>query len=131
MPETTLQDKKARKVLIVEDEGDMRLLLDIMLNGKSNLEMEYAKSLKDAGTFLQEEQPDVVILDNKLPDGLGIDYISEIKKNYPEIKIIMISGYDASAEDVALENGANIFLQKPFTRDQLYNSIVQLLDHKN
>ena len=131
MPETTLQDKKARKVLIVEDEGDMRLLLDIMLNGKSNLEMEYAKSLKDAGTFLQEEKPDVVILDNKLPDGMGIDYISEIKKNYPEIKIIMISGYDASAEDVALENGANIFLQKPFTRDQLYNSIVQLLDHKN
>lgn len=131
MPGTTLQDKKARKVLIVEDEGDMRLLLDIMLNGKSNLEMEYAKSLKDAGTFLKEEQPDVVILDNKLPDGLGIDYISEIKKNYPEIKIIMISGYDASAEDVALENGAHVFLQKPFTRDQLYNSIVQLLDHKN
>lgn len=128
---TTLQDKKARKVLVVEDEGDMRLLLDIMLNGKSNLEMEYAKSLKDAGNYLQEEQPEVVILDNKLPDGLGIDYISEIKKNYPEIKIIMISGYDASAEDVALENGANVFLQKPFTRDQLYNSIVQLLDHKN
>ncbi|MBA2498092.1 MAG: response regulator [Chitinophagaceae bacterium] len=131
MPGTTLQDNKARKVLVVEDEGDMRLLLDIMLNGKSNLEMEYASSLKDAGNFLQEEQPDVVILDNKLPDGLGIDYISEIKKNYPEIKIIMISGYDASAEDVALENGANVFLQKPFTRDQLYNSIVQLLDHKN
>lgn len=131
MPGTTLQDKKARKVLVVEDEGDMRLLLDIMLNGKSNLEMEYAKSLKDAGIFLQEEQPEVVILDNKLPDGLGIDYISEIKKNYPKIKIIMISGYDASAEDVALENGAHVFLQKPFTRDQLYNSIVQLLDHKN
>lgn len=126
-----MQENKAKKVLIIEDEGDMRLLLDIMLNGKHNLQMEYAKSLKDAGEFLQVEQPDVVILDNKLPDGLGIDYISEIKKNYPAIKIIMISGYDASAEDVALENGAHVFLQKPFTRDQIYTSIRQLLEQNN
>ena len=131
MPGTTIQENKVKKVLIIEDEGDMRLLLDIMLNGKHNLQMEYAKSLKDAGEFLKVEQPDVVILDNKLPDGLGIDYISEIKKNYPAIKIIMISGYDASAEDVALENGAHVFLQKPFTRDQIYSSIKQLLEQSN
>ena len=131
MPGPTMQENKAKKVLIIEDEGDMRLLLDIMLNGKHNLQMEYAKSLKDAGEFLKVEQPDVVILDNKLPDGLGIDYISEIKKNYPAIKIIMISGYDASAEDVALENGAHVFLQKPFTRDQIYSSIKQLLEQSN
>ena len=131
MPGTTMQENKAKKVLIIEDEGDMRLLLDIMLNGKHNLQMEYSKSLKDAGEILKVEQPDVVILDNKLPDGLGIDYITEIKKNYPGIKIIMISGYDASAEDVALENGAHIFLQKPFTRDQLYNSIKQLLQQNS
>jgi len=131
MPGTTMQENKAKKVLIIEDEGDMRLLLDIMLNGKHNLQMEYSKSLKDAGEILKVEQPDVVILDNKLPDGLGIDYITEIKKNYPGIKIIMISGYDASAEDVALENGAHIFLQKPFTRDQLYTSIKQLLQQNS
>jgi FixJ family two-component response regulator len=40
----------------------------------------------------------------------------------------MISGYDGSAKDVALYNGADIFLEKPFTRDQLYQAIVSLMN---
>ena len=68
-----------------------------------------------------------MILDNKLPDGFGIDFISFLKKNYPSVKIIMISGFDGSARDVALDNGADIFLEKPFTKDQLYQSIRELL----
>jgi CheY-like chemotaxis protein len=40
----------------------------------------------------------------------------------------MISGYDASVKDVALENGAEVYLEKPFTKDQLYQSIVGLLN---
>ena len=128
MSETTLQAEKLKKLLIIEDEGDMCLLLDIMLNGKDNMELDHVKSLEAANEYLDKVQPHVVILDNKLPDGFGIDYISHIKNNYPGVKIIMISGYDASAEDVALENGADIFLQKPFTKDQLYQSIIALMD---
>lgn len=124
MSTTTLP---AKKVLIIEDEGDMCLLLNIMLNGKE-MELEHVKSLSAAEEYLQKEQPSVVILDNKLPDGFGIDFISFIKENYPAVRIIMISGYDASAGDVALENGADLFLEKPFTRDQLYQSIVELLN---
>jgi two-component system, OmpR family, response regulator len=113
--------------LIIEDEGDMCLLLNIMLTGKE-MELDHVKSLASAEEYLQKEQPPVVILDNKLPDGFGIDFINFIKTNYPSIKIIMISGYDGSAKDVALYNGADIFLEKPFTRDQLYDSIVQLMN---
>jgi DNA-binding response OmpR family regulator len=40
----------------------------------------------------------------------------------------MISGFDASAKDVALENGADVYLEKPFTRDQVFNSIKRLMD---
>jgi hypothetical protein len=39
----------------------------------------------------------------------------------------MISGYDGAAKDVALDNGADLFLEKPFTRDQLYEAIKSLL----
>ena len=52
--------------------------------------------------------------------------MQQIKTNYPDTKIIMISGYGASARDVAIENGADLFLEKPFTREQLYKSIEQL-----
>ena len=123
----TLSATKTRKVLIIEDEGDMCLLLNIMLNGKE-MELEHVKSLQTAEEYLQKEQPAVVILDNKLPDGFGIDFISFIKKYYPDIKIIMISGYDGSARDVALENGADLFLEKPFTKDELYQAITRLMN---
>ncbi len=126
MKQAALHNTKAKKVLIIEDEGDMCLLLNIMLNGKE-MNLEHVKNLSAAEEYLQKEQPAVVILDNKLPDGFGIDFISFIKKNYPSIKIIMISGFDGSAKDVALENGADIFLEKPFTRDQLYQSIKELV----
>jgi two-component system, OmpR family, response regulator len=129
MTNATLEAKKVKKVLIVEDEGDMCLLLNIMLNGK-DMELDHVKKISAAEEYLQKEQPAVVILDNKLPDGFGIDFISHIKKNYPSIRIIMISGYDGSAKDVALENGADIFLEKPFTKNQLYEAIVEMMEKK-
>jgi DNA-binding response OmpR family regulator len=116
-----------KKALIIEDEADMCLLLNIMLNGKE-VELDHVKNIKSAEEYLKNEQPNVVILDNKLPDGYGIDFVSVLKKNYPSIKIIMISGYDASAKDVALDNGADIFLEKPFTKDQLYTSMMKLMN---
>jgi DNA-binding response OmpR family regulator len=120
------QSKKAQKVLIIEDERDMCLLLNVLLSG-NELELDHVNSLLAADEYLQKEQPAVVILDNKLPDGYGVDFISYIKQKYPSIKIIMISGFDASVRDVALENGAEVYLEKPFTREQIYESIMGLL----
>ena len=127
MPKAAVQTQTNKKVLIVEDEGEMCLVLNIILNGE-NMELDHVKNLLDAGEYLKKQQPAVVILDNQLPDGFGVDFISFIKKNYPSIKIIMISGYNGSAKDVALENGADYFLEKPFTRDQLYGSLTKLLN---
>lgn len=122
MDHPTLEQTKVKKVLIVEDEGDMCLLLNIMLNGKE-MELDHVKSLAAAQAYLDKEQPSVVILDNKLPDGFGVDFISFIKKNHPNVKVIMISGYDSSVADVAIDNGADIFLEKPFTKNKLFESI--------
>jgi two-component system, OmpR family, response regulator len=127
MEPTALQTKKLPKVLIVEDEGDMCLLLNILLDGRE-MELDHVKNLVAAEGYLKKEQPSVIILDNKLPDGFGIDFISYIKQKYPSIKIIMISGFDGAAKDVALENGADIFLEKPFSRDQLCKSVEKLMN---
>ncbi len=126
MTSTAMPGTKTKKVLIIEDEGDMCLLLNILLTGK-DMELDHVKNLGLAEDYLKKEEPSVVILDNKLPDGFGVDFISFIKKNYPSIKIIMISGFDGSAKDVALENGADVFLEKPFTKHQLFDSIKELI----
>jgi DNA-binding response OmpR family regulator len=127
MSKTTSESKQPKRVLIVEDEGDMCLLLNIILSGK-NLELDHVKNLKLAAEYLEKEQPSIVILDNKLPDGFGIDYIPTLKKNYPNLKVIMISGFDGAAKDVALENGADAYLEKPFKKEQLFNAIMDQLN---
>ena len=127
MQPQTLNNKNSKKVLIIEDEGDMCLLLNIMLTGKE-MELEHVKSIAAAKDYLSSENPSVVILDNKLPDGLGVDFIGFIKQNYPDIRIVMISGYSGAAKDVALVNGADKFLEKPFTKENLYKSVKELLN---
>jgi len=127
MSQATTQKTSLKKVLIIEDEGDMCLLLNILLNGKE-MELDHVKSLAAAEEYLEQEKPSVILLDNRLPDGFGVDFVSFIKKNYPSIKIIMMSGFDGAAKDVAIENGADIFLEKPFTKEQLYTSIKGVLN---
>lgn len=109
---TTLKSKVAKKILVVEDEGEMALVLDMILSEK-NFQLDYVTNLLSAEEYLREQQPSVILLDNQLPDGFGVDFITYIRKKYPSIKIIMISGL-GSARDVALENGADMFLKNLF-----------------
>lgn len=125
MPTNPRPTTELRKVLIIEDEGDMCLLLNIMLTGK-DMEPEHVKNLSAAEEYLQNDQPTVVIIDNRLPDGFGIDFIPRIKELAPSVKIIAISGIDGAAKDVALENGADVFLEKPFTKSQLFGALMDL-----
>ena len=117
---------KTVNILIVEDEGDISLILNLMLK-KNDVEIEHVNTLAKADKFLKEQTPQIVILDNQLPDGLGIDFIKKIKANYASIKIIMITGNAAGADkETALENGADIFLAKPFTKEQIQSALASL-----
>jgi two-component system OmpR family response regulator len=119
--------KPNTKILVVEDEGDMCLLLELLLDGKG-MEVDHVRSISGAREFLEKEQPSLIVLDNRLPDGLGIDFIAYLKTKYPTIKILMISGVDIAAKDAALETGADTFLPKPFTQSQLKSSVSSLLN---
>ena len=127
MINTAEQTKTNKKILIIEDEGEMCFVLNLLLN-QDNTSLDHVKNLLAADEYLKKEQPNIVILDNKLPDGYGVDFITHLKKNYPSIKIIMISGFDTSVKDLALYNGADFFLEKPFTKAQLCQSIDSLVN---
>ncbi len=126
MPRAKAPAAQPKRILIVEDEGDMCLLLNIILKDKE-IELDHVKNLAAADAYLQEEQPSLLLLDNQLPDGFGIDWLPSVKKKYPAIKVAMISGFDGAAKDVALHNGADTYIQKPFTREQLSNTVKELL----
>ena len=124
-PTSKPKTKLAKKLLVVEDEGQIGLVLNMILSER-NFDLDYVSSLLDAQEYLEKNKPSLVILDNKLPDGFGVDFISYIKKKYPSIKIIMISGF-STVRDVALENGANMFLEKPFSMNSVNEAIDSVL----
>jgi DNA-binding response OmpR family regulator len=127
MSKAIVDTRTSQKILIIEDEGEMCLVLNILLSDE-DIELDHVKNLSAAEEYLSTEQPSLIILDNKLPDGFGVDYISRVKEKYPSIKIIMITGFDASAKDVAMENGADLFIEKPFTKQEFLTAIKSLLN---
>ena len=122
---TVTKTEKAKKMLVVEDQGEMCLILDLILSERK-FKPDYVNNLLDADEYLQKNKPSLIFLDNKLPDGYGVDFISYVKKKYPKIKIIMMTGF-GTARDVALENGADFFLEKPFSLDNVNQAIDQVM----
>lgn len=117
------------KVLIVDDELDICYLLSSMLKQRS-FKTGFVNSLSDAIVALQTDTPSLLFLDNHLPDGFGLDFIPFVKKNYPEMKVIMITAHDGAAErKLAYSGGVDLFVAKPLSRkliddaiDKLYSS---------
>lgn len=124
------------KILIVEDQADYRQLL------KAHLEDTYQVTEAESGAALlgafAQEQPDVVLLDVKLPDANGlVDLLPSIKKRWPETEVIVLTGAPDDAQAVswaveATKRGAFNFLRKEgrFDRDKFLADIKNALEHK-
>ncbi len=114
------------KILIVDDEVDICYFLSRNL-AKREFNVSYVHTLGDAETQLQQEKPAIVLLDNHLPDGFGINYVTKIKSKYPDVKIIMITAHDSPQDrSKAYSNGIDFFLSKPFTITEV-NKIIDVL----
>jgi two-component system OmpR family response regulator len=114
------------KVLIVDDELDICYLLSGMLKQR-NFHTGFVNTLSDAVIALQTDTPSLLFLDNHLPDGFGLDFIPYIKKNYPGVKVIMITAHDGAAErNTAYKGGVDLFIAKPLNRKLINDAIDQL-----
>ena len=114
------------KILIVDDELDICYLLSGMLKQR-NFRTGFVNSLSDAVVALQTDTPSLLFLDNHLPDGFGLDFIPYVKKNYPAIKVIMITAHDGAAErKTAYNGGVDLFIAKPLNRKLINDAIDKL-----
>ncbi len=106
----------ARRVLIVDDETDICLLLSGLLR-RLGYQPSCAHFIEEGRKLLSSQHFDAVFLDLNLPDGLGFDLLTLIRQQHAKTKIIMISAFDGQAERRrATEEGADYFIGKPFTR---------------
>ena len=111
------------RLLRVDDEVDFLETLVKRLRTRG-LDVRSAKSGGEALEELGKELPDVVILDVKMPDMSGIDVLGVIKKRYPMVEVIMLTGH-ASLEMAmrGMELGAYDYLMKPMDLDELLYKI--------
>jgi DNA-binding NtrC family response regulator len=112
-------------VLIIEDEQDLAMLLLAQLGQRYHTSV--ALTLREAIPILQDQHPDVVLLDNNLPDGLGLYFLPTIFKYSKETAVIMMSALRSSSiEKEAIEQGAIAFLEKPFKLADVKETIQRL-----
>ena len=118
-----------KKVLIVDDSMFMRKSIKSALIASGKYDVIGEAPNGDQGIELALElNPDIITMDNILPDMLGVDIIKELRKEELESKIIMISavGQD-NIIDECKKSGANDYLVKPFTNEIL----IEKLDNLN
>ena len=113
--------------LIIDDEDDIRYLLGNILKQR-NISATFASTLSEANTIINQSGIfSIIFLDNYLPDGLGINYIKEIKKKCPKSKLVMITAHDNAIErEKASFEGVDYFIGKPFSREFILKAIDSL-----
>lgn len=104
-------NQQSMKILIIDDEIDLSLLLKSYFVRKNN-EVSIAHSLSEGLTMIPELKPDLLVLDNNLPDGIGWKEAPQIAQQHPEIFIYLVSAYHPS-HPVMPEHARFKILEKP------------------
>ena len=117
-------------VLIIEDDDQFRAMLRDMLK-LAGYEVEEATDGKEGIKLYKENPKDLVVTDIIMPEQEGIETIIELRRSFPDVKIIAISGGgQISAEEhlqMARDLGAIQTLHKPFGREKLLEAIREVL----
>ncbi len=118
------------KVLVVDDEQAFANTLAQRLKMR-DLKVGTAYDGDEALKKLKEEEPDVIVLDLKMPGMHGMEVLEEIKKVYPHIQVIVLTGHgtDKDEEDAKRLGGFD-FLKKPADIDHLEHKIRKAFQEK-
>lgn len=117
------------KILIVDDELYMRSILTKVIN-TANYQTVGAENGREAIALFKKTDPDIVLLDYKLPDINGFEVLQELKKIRNDFNVIMLTAHGNVKDAVkAIKMGAYHYLTKPFDNDELLIEIEKACDH--
>ena len=118
------------RIMVVDDEESVRSLLATVL-AQSNYEVSQAADAAALKESFGGPQPEVILLDLKLPDADGLELLPVIKKEWPLTEVIILTGYASiDAAVAATKLGAYDFQKKPFDHKSLLLSVERALEHK-
>ncbi|OHT46834.1 sigma-54-dependent transcriptional regulator [Flavobacterium tructae] len=115
------------KILLIEDDISFCKLLEKFLI-KKTYEVAIAFSAAEARVAIKKESFDLILTDLRLPDSDGIGLMAEIKTAYPQVPVILMTGYsDVNTAVKAIKNGAADYISKPFNPDEVLLVITNAL----
>jgi len=121
----------SQSVLIVDDEPDIRELLDITLS-RMGLATHSAATLEEAKSLVATVSPDLCLTDMRLPDGNGIALVEYISQEFSHIPVAMITAHGSVETAIsALKAGAFDFISKPIELETLRNLVSNALQLDN
>ena len=117
-----------KPIWIIDDDKSIRWVFEKAL-ARTDLEFKTFASVAEALHTLEHEQPQVVVSDIRMPNGSGLDFLSEIKQKYPDIPVIIMTAYsDLDSAVAAFQGGAFEYLAKPFDVDQAIDVIKRAVE---
>ncbi len=118
-----------RSVLVVDDEPEIRSLLTDLLT-EEGYQVRTADSAAKAVAEIAKKMPDLVMMDIKLPDQDGIALLKQLKRDEPELEVIVMTAFGGSSTAIkAMEHGAYDYVTKPFEIDDLLATLKRVFEH--
>ena len=119
------------KVLVVDDEADFVKTLVNRLR-KRNLDVSGVGNGEKALNILDKEPVDVVILDVKMPGMNGVDVLREMKRKWPLVEVIMLTGHASVESGIeGMKHGAFDYIMKPADIDDLMDKMRKAFEKKS
>jgi CheY-like chemotaxis protein len=119
------------KILVLDDEPSILIMIKKMLE-KAGHEVSVALNGKEGMVLFEKNRPDLLITDIIMPEKEGLETIFELRRKYPELKIIAISGGGRISPDGYLPGakllGANMVFQKPLVQKDFMEAVSSLLN---
>jgi two-component system response regulator DesR len=119
---------KQIRVMLVEDHPDFRALMEVLLNGQSDIELlAQAGSLAEARHHAARFELDVVVLDLGLPDGHGEDLIADFRRSNPDVGVLILSAsLDPARVEKAARLGADEMMDKLAPLEEVLGTVRRL-----
>lgn len=126
LKKTSVMGVQVQTAMIIDDDVDLGFLLTAILEERKIHTMA-VHSLSEAEECLSYMKPTVIFLDNSFPDGLGINFIRNIKSADEDIKIVMMTADSANwIEEKARNEGISYFIRKPINKKTIGVALDQL-----
>ncbi len=119
------------KIVVIDDERPVLMTLDALLTRKGYT-VHLANTASSGRSLVERENPDAVLLDLGLPDGDGMELLSEMKLTRPDLQVIILTGQDSLHNAIeSIKLGAFHFISKPYAPEEVISLLGRALEAHN